>query len=164
MILVTNVVFLLATIVSGAFKKWKTYYETIIFVSFCNLLYNFLCKDRLTWSYQPDILLNHKTADLVTTLVLLPATITLYLHFFPTNKLKKIFYYLGWIAGFSALEYIWYLFGYITYNYGWNLLWSIGFYFVMFYTIILHHTNLKIALLLSLFSVVFLVITFKIPI
>ncbi|TDF99338.1 hypothetical protein E1757_05625 [Paenibacillus piri] len=78
--------------------------------------------------------------------------------------MKQIYYYLGWIAGFSALEYLWFLSGYITYHYGWNIFWSIGFYFAMFYVIKTHHRNVKKALLVSLVSVVFLMIVFKVKI
>lgn len=162
MILATNVSFLLVAIISGAFKKWKNYYETMIYVSFCNLLYNVLCHDQQTWKYQPDFLLNHKTADLINTFVLLPSSTILYLHFFPMHKFKKVFYYLGWIAGFSSLEYLWFKFGRISYDEGWNFLWSIGFYFAMFFAIKVHNSNPQKALLFSLVSIAFLLINFKI--
>lgn len=164
MILATNLAFFIAAVVSRALKEWKTYYETVIYVSFCNLLYNLLCRDHLTWSYHPDFLLNHTTTDLLNSFVLLPTTTILYLHFYPTKQAKQIVYYLGWIAGYSAVEYLWFAFGRITYDHGWNFLWSIGFYFAMFYALRAHHTNLKRALLFSLVSVVFLLITFKVPI
>ncbi|CAG7629361.1 CBO0543 family protein [Paenibacillus allorhizosphaerae] len=164
MILATNVLFVLAALVSGAIKKWKTYYETILFISFCDLLYNLLCKNHLTWAFYPDFLLNHKTTELVNLFVLLPATTMLYLHFFPNHKTKQFVYYLGWIAGYSVIEFVWFRFGRITYHHGWNFYWSIGFYFAMFYVLRTHHTNLKRALLFSLVAVVLLIITFKIPI
>jgi hypothetical protein len=163
MILTTNLIFLLGVIATQAYKQWKIYYKTMLFVSFCNFLYNFLCRDHLTWAYHPDLLLNHKTTDLINSFVLLPSITLLYLHFFPAKKNRQIIYYLSWIAGFSALEYLWFLFERISYQHGWNFFWSVGFYFAMFYTIRAHHTNLKIALLFSLAVIIFLLITFKIP-
>ncbi|WP_414813334.1 CBO0543 family protein [Paenibacillus sp. Soil766] len=162
--LATNLCFLFATFISRAFKEWKKYYQTMLFVSFCNLMYNLLCHDHLTWVYHPDFLLTHITTDLINTFVLLPSSTLMYLYFFPSKKIIQIMYYLGWIALFSVIEGWWHLYGRITYDFGWNFVWSIGFYFVMFYVIRIHHTNLVRALLISLISVVFLIIVFKIPI
>jgi len=103
MILTTNILFLLATLFSGAYKKWESCYQTILFLSFCNLLYNLLCQDRLLWEYHPYYLLNHTITDLVNTFVLLPCTVTLYTHFFPANNLSKAIYYLGWVIGYSFI-------------------------------------------------------------
>ncbi|TVX99426.1 CBO0543 family protein [Paenibacillus cremeus] len=164
MVLFSNVVFLLAAIISGAIKKWRDYYKTIVYLSFCNLLYNFLCRDYLTWSYHPDFLLSHQTADLVNTLILLPSSAILYLNFFPVIGIgKKVLYYFAWIIGFSTLEYIWYRRGVITYEHGWNILWSIVFYCAMFFSLWLHHRSTGKALIFSLVSVILLLLIFKVP-
>lgn len=163
MIIITNLIFVIAVIVSRAYKQWQQYYDVMLFVSFCNLLYNFLCKEHLNWAYNPDFLLTHKTADIFNTFVLLPSTTLLYLCRFPADKRKKVIYYLIWVTGYSAIEYMWHFFGRITYHHGWNFIWSIGFYFLMFLTIRLLHTKRAIGLLLSLASVVFLCIYFKVP-
>ncbi|WP_274365387.1 CBO0543 family protein [Paenibacillus thermotolerans] len=164
MILLTNAAFLTAAIVTGAIKHWRNYYPTVVYLSLCNLLYNFLAKKHLTWQFHPDWLLSHKVSDLLNTFVLLPSAAMLYLHFFPMTKGKKIAYYLAWVAGFSALEYLWFLFKRITYQHGWSFIWSIGFYFVMFLALRLHYTHLGKALFLSLAVIVFLIIRFDVPI
>lgn len=163
MILLTNLLFVAAVFVSGAYKQWNKYYEVMLFVSFCNLLYNFLCHDYMTWSFHPDFLLNHKTADIFNTFIFLPSSVLLYLQFFPASKRTKWIYYLLWVIGYSLLEYIWYMYGRITYDHRWNFYWSIAFYFTMFCTIRLLHTRRKAGLLIALASVVFLVIYFRIP-
>lgn len=163
MILITNLLFVIAVIVSRAYKQWNKYFDVMLFVSFCNLLYNFLCHDYLTWSFHPDFLLNHKTADLINTFLLLPSTTLLYLHFFPAVKRNKVIYYSCWVFGFSALEYLWYSFERITYQNGWNFVCSIAFYFFMFLTIRLLHSHRVIGLLVSAGTVAFLIIYFRIP-
>lgn len=163
MIMLTNIALLLVAVISGSMKFWEKYYHTLVYVSLCNLLYNFLCQDYLIWSFHPDILLNHKTTDLLNTFVLLPCTTLLYLHFFSYTH-KKLFYYLLWVIGYTALEYAWYLKGNISYDHGWNIWWSSGFYCAMFFAIWLHHNNVKKALLFSLAVIVLLVSVFHVPI
>jgi hypothetical protein len=162
-ILITNLLFVIAVIVSRAFKQWNKYYDVMLFVSFCNLLYNFLCHDYLTWLFHPDLLLTHKTADFMNTLLLLPSTTLLYLHFFPAAKRNQVIYYFSWVIGFSALEFLWYSYGRITYHHGWHFVWSIAFYFFMFLTIRLLHSHRVIGLLVSAGTVAFLIIYFQIP-
>jgi hypothetical protein len=72
MIVLTNAALLLIAVTSGSLKFWEKYYKTALYVSLCNLLYNYLCRDYLIWSFHPDMLLNHKTTDLLNTFVLLP--------------------------------------------------------------------------------------------
>ncbi|OPH54680.1 hypothetical protein BC351_31180 [Paenibacillus ferrarius] len=165
MILFCNIALLLTSILTGSLKRWQLYYKTVLYLSFCNLLYNVLCSHSLTWSFRSDSLLNHKTTDLLNTFILLPCTAILYLHFFPTSKKRnKFYYYLAWVAGFSAIEYFWYILDLIIYNHGWSFPCSIAFYFAMFYALELHHRNVSKALLFSFFAILFLVIAFKIPI
>ncbi|MDD9266929.1 CBO0543 family protein [Paenibacillus sp. GCM10023248] len=163
MILITNLLFLAAALATGARKEWQKYYDVMLFVSLCNLLYNFLCYDYMIWAFHPDFLLSHKTADLLNTFILLPSAVLLYLHFYPAAALSKRIYYFIWVAGFSTIEFIWHAFGRIAYEHGWNIYWSIAFYFTMFGTIRLLHTRRKAGLLVSLISVVFLVIYYRVP-
>ncbi|MBD2871410.1 CBO0543 family protein [Paenibacillus arenilitoris] len=164
MYLVTNALFFAALFVTGAAKKWRAHYATMIYIAFCNLLYSLLCDDYLLWSFHPAIFKNHKTIDLLNTFVLLPSTTLLYLVFYPTRGSRKLAYYLSWIAGFSLLEYVWKRFGYITYGHGWNYYWSVAFYFAMFFSLRLHHTKLALALLFSAVTVVLLLVVFKVPV
>lgn len=163
MILIKNLLFVIAVLISRAYKQWNKFYDVMLFVSFCNLLYNFLCHGYLTWSFHPDRLLDHKSTDLMNTFILLPSTTLLYLTFFPAAKRNQVYYYLMWIIGYSALEYLWYSYGRITYHHGWNIIWSIAFYFFMFLTIRLLHSNRAAGLLLSAVTVACLVIYFHIP-
>ncbi|WP_438444235.1 CBO0543 family protein [Gorillibacterium sp. sgz5001074] len=165
MLLLTNLVFLLAFFLTGAFKRWRSYYPTALYVSYCNFLYNFLCKEHLTWIFHPDLLNSHKLSDLVNSFVLLPSMTFLYLFHYPGEapSRKKAGYLTIWASGFSILEGIWYLLGHISYDRGWNLAWSIAFYFVMFYMIGLHHRSVGRALVLSLFVIGFLLASFRIP-
>jgi hypothetical protein len=163
LLLFANFGFLAAAVITGAIRRWKQYYPTVLYVSFCNLLYVVLAENRPTWAFYSP-LLTPKASDLLNTFLLLPSTTMLYLYFFPESKSRRVIYYLLWIAGFSALEYIWQLLKLIRYDHGWNLLWSVAFYFAMFFAIRLHQTSLGKALLFSLGVTVFLVFWFRIPI
>jgi len=165
MILLSNALLLIVTVLTGAVKRWREYYNTVLLVSLCNLLYNFLCRERMTWIFHPEMMLSHKAADLLNTFVLLPATTILYLYYFPgsASKGKKWLYYILWVAGFSALEWVWLRSGTIAYDNEWTYFWSIGFCVVMFYILRLHHTHPGRALLLSAAVVTFLTLRFHIP-
>lgn len=164
MILATNLVFLAVLLLTRAIKSWKTYYDTVLFVTCMNLLYNLLCKNYLVWEYHPDLLLNHKTTDLVNSFVMMPAATILYLHFFPSSKRYKFVYYCGWIVLFSVIELIWRIYGRITYHHGWTFVWSVVFYFCMFYVIAIHSAHRVWALLISFLFICFLVLKFRVPI
>lgn len=164
MILFSNIAFLAVSIGTGAIKEWRRYYPTLLYVALCNLLYNVLCLNNLVWSFHPQLLLTHKSADLVNTFVLLPMMTILYLHFFPENGKRARYYYTGWVLGFSALESVWYWSGAISYHGGWGLLWSLGFNFAMFFALRLHYKNVGWALWFSLFSTLFLIVVFHVSI
>ncbi|MFC4104037.1 CBO0543 family protein [Paenibacillus xanthanilyticus] len=163
MILVTNVLFALAVLFTGAWRRWRKYYDTILLVSFWNVFYNFICHDYLTWKFQPDFLLAHKPADMTNTFVLLPSVTLLYLGFFPSRRKPMLVYYIAWVAGFSALEGSWMLSGYISYEHGWSLWWSVAFYFVMFAIIPLHARRKGWALAACAVFVLFLLLYFDVP-
>lgn len=163
MILATNVLFVLTVLFTGVWRKWRNYYDTILLVSFWNVFYNFICQDYLTWEFRPEVLLAHKVADLVNTFVLLPSATLLYLKFFPLRRMRQLFYYFAWVAGFSALEGIWLLWGVIAYQHGWNWWWSVAFYFVMFAVMLLHDRRKGWALAVCAVCVVLLLIYFDVP-
>ena len=165
MILLTDLIFLAVILVSESRRQWQTYFETMLFVSFLNLLYNFLCSNYLIWSFQPDILSSHTMADLTNTIILLPCITLLYLNYFPDISMKrKVFYYVAWVVLLCLIEYTWLHFGKISYHHGWSFYWSIGFYFAMFFMIRFFHTHRAKALLLSSAIIVLLLFWFKIPV
>ncbi|MFB9325548.1 CBO0543 family protein [Paenibacillus aurantiacus] len=165
MILATNVLFALAALFTGTWRKWREFYDTILLVSFWNVFYNFICHDYMTWKFHPEILLAHKQADLLNTFVLLPSTTLLYLRFFPLRQGlgRQLVYYFAWVAGYSALEGIWLLVGVISYERGWTLWWSVAFYFVMFAVILLHDRRKGWALTICGVCVVLLIAHFDVP-
>ncbi|WP_426454692.1 CBO0543 family protein [Paenibacillus sp. S-38] len=160
MILLTNVILLFLTLITKVIRKWKVYYSTLLFVPMVNGLYNTLCADKLPWSYE-DSLLSHKAIEMLDTLILLPGTTILYLHFYPQNNYKQL-YYLGWIAVYTAVEYTWHLGGHIQYEHGWNLYWSLLFYFAMFLAVRLHQTRAIAAWCFSIAYTSFLMAVFDI--
>ncbi|REE86186.1 hypothetical protein A8990_11183 [Paenibacillus taihuensis] len=165
MILACNLAFLAVCIFTGTIKKWERFYKTMLYLSFCNLLYNLLCRDYKLWVYIPDFLMNHVNADLLNTFVLLPSVAMLFLGYLPASKRStKVVYYLAWVAGFSTLEYIWYVYGSMVYDHGWNLVFSILFYFAMFYALELHHKSIKKALWFSLVVTTLIIIAFHVPV
>ncbi|MCZ8522045.1 MULTISPECIES: CBO0543 family protein [Paenibacillus] len=149
MVILTNLAFLFWALASKAYKQWRTYYPTLVFVPFVNAMYNVLCADYLPWFYQSDSLLSHKAIDLINTFILLPCTALLYLHYFPGRQRIQLWYYLGWISFFTLIEYAWHAQGLIQYNIGWNLYWSILFYFAMFLAIVLHDRRPLMSLFFS---------------
>jgi len=165
MILLSNAVLLTTAFVTGSARRWRDYYHTVLLVSLSNLLYNFLCRERMTWVFEPGAWMSHKTIDLLNTFVLLPATTILYLNYYPSegSKGRKLTYFFLWVAGYSAMELVWFRTGSIWYDNDWTYFWSVGFYWVMFFIMRLHHTHPGRALFCSVVVIAFLVARFDVP-
>lgn len=149
----------------GNWQNWKEYYPTLLYVSMCNLLYNFFCHDFLLWKWIPDFMPNHLITDIFYIYVTVPATAYLFLSRFPEGSLfkRKFIYFVMWVIAYVLMEVVWIGFDKIRYYHGWNLGWSALFYIIMFSFIRIHLKKPLFALLLTALAVVFFIWVFDIP-
>lgn len=121
----------------GDWKNWRAYYPTILYVISIDLLTNFLTADYPLWEFNYKII-SHTLSDIFITFTVLPTTVILYLTHFPKKIGKQAIYTFSWVILYSLIE-IWAVrLGLFAYDNGWNIWWSMGFNFVMFFMIKLH--------------------------
>lgn len=168
--LLFNGLFLVAAIIWGDWRNWRSFHSTILFFWFGDLLYNFLCYDYKMWEYKESMfamnfLQNHTIISLLIMFVAYPSSVLIFLGRFPKGKIKMVLWILLWISLFSIIEYInlRYLDLIIHHN-GWSIGWSVFFNAIIFPMLVLHYKHPIVALLISIPIVFFFVIYFNVPI
>lgn len=146
-------------------KTWKDlakYYKNLIFVIVINAFYYYLCKRYLVWEFRPGGLswrwlrVNH-------TFVVTPLLILLYLSKLPNTLSKQIVYIINWVIGSFIVEYGLHNLKMIRFKYGWNVFWSGLLYFKMYLYSHIFTKNPITASVLSLLSIIFLIVKFRVP-
>jgi hypothetical protein len=146
-------------------RNWQQYHSTLLYIGFCNLLYNLLCQDYLLWKYKPDFLLNHQLTDLVYTIIILPSIAFVYLSNYPdtAKKKQKVFYIIKWVTGSLLVEGIFLLSGHLDLRYGYEYWMEVFFYPCMYIMLKLHLTRPLTAYALSILVIVFMMALFNVP-
>lgn len=116
----------------GDWRNWQKYQPTMMYFAIGNLLYNYLCAERMLWTLTPDWFGDTGLTELIYTFLTFPATALLFLTNFPQGRMKVFFHYVQWVLIYGGVEYIYSLTGRIEYQYGWSLGWSIIFNIIMF--------------------------------
>ena len=122
----------------GDWRGWGKYYPTILYVYIGNVVYDMITCEKPFWAFG-EIAKNNYVLELIIITLIYPATVILYLTFYPKTISKQISYIILCVAIFIGIEAIaLYTDGFIYYN-GWNLYYSIVFDFIMFPLIRLHY-------------------------
>ncbi|SHG28254.1 CBO0543 family protein [Ornithinibacillus halophilus] len=164
-----NGVFLIAVLFWGKLENWKEYYSTILFFIACDFFANIITYNNSLWKYQEtvfgqEILMNHTIINLLIMFVAYPATIFLFIGYFPSKKWKKIGWILFWVSLYSIVEYInLHFFTLITHHNGWNMAWSVLFNIVMFTSLRIHYRKPLLAWLIAAIWSVIIILYFNIP-
>ncbi|WP_096187089.1 CBO0543 family protein [Evansella halocellulosilytica] len=161
---VTSLIAIIALIIRGEWKYWKTYHSTVLYVALGNLLYNFLTANYFLWRLDADFISNHTLTELLYTFIVFPATVLMFLHDYPEGLYKQIIRILKWIFIYGVWEYVFSVTGRIEYQYGWSFWWSIAFLFVMFPLIRLHHTHPLLTYLLTVIVASAVIWWFEVPV
>ncbi|MBB3114515.1 hypothetical protein FHS18_006636 [Paenibacillus phyllosphaerae] len=150
----------------GALANWKTYHATMLYIVVCDLTYNYFCKEYPLWIYELDRpVKSHHTIELMYSYFFLPLTALLFLSLYPkqASRVKRLLYIFAWILLYMIWEGSFFLLERISYDNGWNLLWSLGFYFEMFPMLLLHHNRPRLAYLLSIGAAAVWLFLFHVP-
>lgn len=146
----------------GDLKNWKLYYPTILYYFIGDLTH-----DLLTYNYSLWLLhgsnLRDTFLDYFLLLLIFPSIIILFLSNYPKKFINQIIYIVVSTLIMSLIEAAANFTGLITYYHGWNIMWSVLFYLIMFPLLRLHF---KKPLLVWPISIVFAVLTlfiFKVP-
>jgi hypothetical protein len=146
---------------SGAFKKWKEYYSTALYVIIGDLSYNFIFYNHTLWQFEN--LVSHTFSTFLVSFFIFPCMILVFFSHYPKGFWKQILYIIGFTLVNSIIEFISFKTGNITYHNNWGLFWSVGVFFFMFILARLHY---KYPLIVWPISAGFALLTmyiFKIP-
>ncbi|RSK29076.1 hypothetical protein EJF36_20535 [Bacillus sp. HMF5848] len=145
------IISIIAVWIRGDWRKWETYFPTMMYFAVGNLTYNFLCASYFLWRLNPDTLSNHTLTEMLYTFITFPLTALMFLARYPENETRwKVFkHYLAWVSIYVFVELILVFTNGILYKYGWNLVWSAIFDILMFPMLRLFSKKPLLALVLS---------------
>jgi hypothetical protein len=146
----------------GDWSRFRQYYPTMLYVSVCKVLYEFVAHQTFyLWKLHADFGPSYFGVIMIHAFFLYPFSAFLFLSNYPKELNKQIVHYLKWIFIYTALEWLGYNYGTITYSHGWNFWWSIIFTMNMFALIRIHFVNYLWAIPLTAFTVLFYMYEFN---
>ncbi|WP_246942063.1 CBO0543 family protein [Bacillus pinisoli] len=150
----------------GDWRNWQKYHTVMLYFAVGNLTYNFLTASYFLWRLDSDLITNHTLTEMLYTFITFPGSALLFICNYPENKGrgKVLLHYVYWILIYGVIEWIMTKTGYIKYQYGWSLAWSIGFDTFMFPMLRLFYKRPLIAYLLSVPIGIFFIWYFKVPV
>jgi hypothetical protein len=145
----------------GAWKRWREFYPTILYLIIGNLTYSFVFTGYWLWSYHN--FLGHIITGLINKFLIYPPVVILFLTHYPAGKWKQAGYILAWAAGGTLIEAVSFLIGDINYHHGWNLFFSFLLFFGAFIFIRLHNKKPFIVWPVSLLCGIATALIFGLP-
>lgn len=136
-VIILTVVLIAACWKWGAWRKWREFYPTILYVIIGNLAYDFVFSDWTLWVYRS--FMGATYVGLINDFLIYPSGVMLFLTHYPEGKWKQVGYILVWTVSSTLIEYISILLGGLEYFHGWSLLWSFLLFLGMFALIRLHY-------------------------
>lgn len=121
----------------GVWRRWRDFYNTVLYVIIGDLAYQFVFNDYRLWTY-PGVL-GHTYTALIITFIIFPPAIILYLTHFPSGFLKQVLYIIIWAVVNTLIELAACIMNGLRYEHGWTLYWSFILFFIAFILIRAHH-------------------------
>ncbi len=160
--IVLMVSIILLSFFTNSIRDIPKYYKNMFYVSSFNLIYYLLCRRHLVWAFVPNGI--HWTViRLIHVLIITPLIALIYLSKMPGEFFRQIIYLIRWVLIASVVEYFAHKKKLIRFAHGWNVFWSSLLYIKMFVYSYLFSKRPVITLVLSLFSTVFFIVRFKVP-
>lgn len=156
----------IAVFFKADWRNWRVFHPTLFYISYCNLLYDIICKKHYLWKYHPDFLLNHIITDIVYSIWILPCTVLLYISNYPNQESfkKKLIYILKWIILSLAVELVFLKMGRLLLLNGYKFWMEPFFYFLMYTMVRLHHSRPIMTYGFSAIIIMFFIWVFHVPI
>ena len=137
MIILLMVGYMAACFKWGAWRRWRDFYGTILYVIIGDLAYQFVfCNYRL-WTYTG--ILGHTYTALIISFLIFPPAIILYLTHFPSGFLKQSLYVIIWAVVNTFIEIIACLLNGLRYENNWSIFWSLLLFLIAFILIWAHY-------------------------
>jgi hypothetical protein len=145
----------------GAWRRWREFYPTILYVIIGDLAYNFVFHDYSLWAYSG--LFNHTTSDLIIAFCVFPSMVILFLTHWPQGYLKQALYVIAWATVHTLIEGLSILIGNFCYTNGWCIIYSFLFLIIAFLLIKLHYSHPLIVWPISAALAVLVMLIFRLP-
>ena len=145
----------------GAWRRWRDFYSTILYVIIGDLAYQFAFNDFRLWTYTG--LLGHIYTAFIIMFLVFPSAVILYLGHFPSGFFKRVLYITVWAMGNTLIEKFACMTKGLRYEHGWSILSSFALFVIAFLLIRLHVKKPLLTWLLSLACGVACTIIFALP-
>jgi hypothetical protein len=122
----------------GDWRHWSLYYPTILYLLIGDLVSDYLLCSHPLFGFG-EFIEQYAVLDVCVMLLLYPATVILFLSFYPEPQGKQALYILMWVAIYTAAEWIASKTGGFCYHDGWTIWYSLVFNMVMFPLLRLHY-------------------------
>ena len=164
-LLFVAIVWIFFGIIFVNWHRWEEYYPTILYYITLNLLYEFIYFNNRLWEFKAVTTdyLNHGIISIVFFFIIIPISIMIFLQRYPKGTKNRIAYITIWALFYWVLEYIFAARGLFVYYNNWNVWYSLFFDIIMFYFFRLHYTKPKVAIILTIPTIVIFIFLFKIP-
>jgi len=164
--LIFSTLFLTAAWRFGDWRNLRKYYPSILFLTLVSLVVFHLTDNYPLWKFHSSFLFPNRTIqELRLDFFVLPSICLLFLTFYRYKRIIQQFFYITfWVVLLSILEALLVKASIITYHNGWNIWWSVVFWFVTLPVIRLHHTRPIWAWLAALVLTILSIIYFEVPI
>lgn len=146
-------------------KSWKVapkYYKSLLYVIFWNCFYYYICKRHLVYEFVNGGF-NWKLLRAIHIFIVTPSITLLYLAKLPKSLPKQAVYTIKWVFVSFVVETFLNKQKLIKFKYGWNVFWSTLIYFQMYVTSYLLMSRPILTSFLSLSSLIFFIVKFKVP-
>jgi len=143
-------------------KNWQSYHATMLLSSLGNLMYNTIYHHHYLWEVKPGLFRSHTCIELIYTFIILPLTAIMLLSNLPEGVFGKFLKLVKYTVVYSVLEYIFFAYGLIKYNYGWCFLCSVLWNVMMFFIWMVHNKKPVLAYVLSIIVIVVIISSFPV--
>jgi hypothetical protein len=146
----------------GKWQKWKEFLPTFYYWALFSCFYEYISYigNKHLWEFAKNFISLFVTETLYT-FIFYPSMIVLFLGSFPEERTRRFWYYFKWISLSVIIEAIALKIGAIKFAHGWSMGWEVFFYSTMYPMLRLHYRNPLIALILSIFFVIFYLLIFN---
>ena len=145
----------------GAWRRWREFYPTVLYVIIGNLAYDFVFSDWRLWLY--NSFLGATFVGLIINFLIYPSGVMLFLAHYPERKWKQAGYIFACAVFCTLIEYVSILTGGLLYFHGWNILSSLLLFLGMFALIRFHYKKPLFAWLVSLACGIAVALIFSLP-
>ncbi len=145
----------------GAWRRWREFYPSILYLISGNLAYNYVFHEFLLWEYKSFF--GHTFTGLIINFIIYPPVVILYLANYPQTRVKQALYILAFSAAGTLIEAAALITGGIYYENGWTIIWSFVLFIGLFALVRLHYKRPLLVWPISLALGVMFAIIFRLP-